>query len=234
MSTRTLIIAVSLAGFVYQLIKMCLADLQRKQPLPEEVSDVYAPERYRQYLNYVADNRRSGLFFAAIRLALSAALTLSGLFRAVENAAGGNPYLVSLLTLAVFTLVETAVDIPDHYHDTFVIREKYGLNKQSKRDFVKDTLLDLLQSLVIFGGLLLLLTFIGGRLGAWTGGFSVSFGKALLIGAAIFAAVFAFALLAVYDRNLLLGISVLVLGIGHIGIHLQHAREVARGIDPEE
>ena len=44
----------------------------------------------------------------------------------------------------------------------------------------------------------------------------------------------AFALLAVYDRNLLLGISVLVLGIGHIGIHLQHAREVARGIDPEE
>ena len=196
MSARILIIAVSLIGFVYQLIKMRLADEQRKQPLPEEVSDVYAPERYQQYLNYVADNRRSGLLFAAVRLALSIALTLSGLFRAVENAAGGNPWLICLLTFAVFTAVETAVDIPDQYYDTFVIREKYGLNKQSKKDFAKDAILGLVQNILITGGLLLLLTFIGGRLPGWTGGFSVPFGKALLIGLAILAAVFAFALLA--------------------------------------
>lgn len=36
----------------------------------------------------------------------------------------------------------------------------------------------------------------------------------------------AFALLAVYGLNPILGIAVLVLGIGHIGIHLNHLREL--------
>ena len=37
--------------------------------------------------------------------------------------------------------------------------------------------------------------------------------------------VLAFALLAVYGRNIVLGIAVLILGIGHIGIHLMHMKE---------
>ena len=38
--------------------------------------------------------------------------------------------------------------------------------------------------------------------------------------------VFAFLLLAVYGKNIILGVSVLILGIGHIGIHLAHRREI--------
>ncbi len=40
--------------------------------------------------------------------------------------------------------------------------------------------------------------------------------------------VIAFMLLAVYGRNIVLGISVIILGIGHIGIHLMHKREAER------
>ena len=36
----------------------------------------------------------------------------------------------------------------------------------------------------------------------------------------------AFALLAVYGKNIFLGIAVIILGIGHIGIHLNHKREI--------
>ena len=39
----------------------------------------------------------------------------------------------------------------------------------------------------------------------------------------------AFLLLAVYDRNLLLGISAVVMGIGNIGLHLQYHKAVLRG-----
>lgn len=39
----------------------------------------------------------------------------------------------------------------------------------------------------------------------------------------------AFLLLAVYDRNILLGVSALILAVGHIGIHLQHYRALQRG-----
>ena len=38
--------------------------------------------------------------------------------------------------------------------------------------------------------------------------------------------VLAFLLLAVYGRNIMLGLSVLILGIGHIGIHLIHKKEI--------
>jgi hypothetical protein len=38
--------------------------------------------------------------------------------------------------------------------------------------------------------------------------------------------VLAFLLLAIYGKNIILGIAVVVLGIGHIGIHLMHRREI--------
>lgn len=33
-------------------------------------------------------------------------------------------------------------------------------------------------------------------------------------------------LLAVYGKNIVLGVAVLILGIGHIGIHLMHKKEI--------
>lgn len=38
--------------------------------------------------------------------------------------------------------------------------------------------------------------------------------------------VLAFFLLAIYGKNILLGISIIILGIGHIGIHLMHKKAI--------
>ena len=38
--------------------------------------------------------------------------------------------------------------------------------------------------------------------------------------------VLSFLLLAVYGKNIILGIAVVILGIGHIGIHLMHRKEI--------
>lgn len=38
--------------------------------------------------------------------------------------------------------------------------------------------------------------------------------------------VLAFLLLAIYGRNIVLGAAVIILGIGHIGIHLMHKKEI--------
>lgn len=40
--------------------------------------------------------------------------------------------------------------------------------------------------------------------------------------------VLAFMLLAVYGKNIILGVAVIILGIGHIGIHLMHRREIGK------
>ena len=38
--------------------------------------------------------------------------------------------------------------------------------------------------------------------------------------------VLSFMLLAIYGKNILLGAAVVILGIGHIGIHLMHRMEI--------
>jgi len=38
----------------------------------------------------------------------------------------------------------------------------------------------------------------------------------------------AFLLLAVYGKNIVLAVSVIILGIGHIGIHLMHLKAIPR------
>ena len=189
MSARILLILLLVVSFLYELMTMYIAAQQRKKPLPAEVADVYDADRYQKYLSYVADHRKAGLIVSAVNMAISTALYLSGLYAHIERLTG-NPYLIFFLTQAVFWIISTAVDVIDDYHDKFVIDERYGLNKQDKKGFVKDKALDILQELVLLCGLGTLVVFIGEHLDQWTNGFSVTLIKAVLI-ALIIAAVIA-------------------------------------------
>lgn len=189
MSARILLILLLVVSFLYELMTMYIAAQQRKKPLPAEVADVYDADRYQKYLSYVADHRKAGLIVSAVNMAISTSLYLSGLYAHIEWLTG-NPYLIFFLTQAVFWIISTAVDVIDDYHDKFVIDERYGLNKQDKKGFVKDKALDILQELVLLCGLGTLVVFIGEHMDQWTNGFSVTLIKAVLI-ALIIAAVIA-------------------------------------------
>ena len=188
MSARILLILLLVIGVLYGLMTMYIAAQQRKKPLPAEVADIYDADRYQKYLSYVADHRKAGLIVSAVNLAISTALYLSGLYAHIEQLTG-NPYLIFFLTQAVFWIISTVIDVIDDYHDTFVIDERYGLNKQDRRGFVKDKTLDILLELVLMCGLGALVVFIGEHMSQWTNGFSVSLGNAVLIALIITAAV---------------------------------------------
>lgn len=189
MTARILLIFLLVVSVLYELMTMYIAAQQRKKPLPAEVADVYDADRYQKYLSYVADHRKAGLIVSAVNMAISTSLYLSGLYAHIERLTG-NPYLIFFLTQAVFWIISTAVDVIDDYHDKFVIDERYGLNKQDKKGFVKDKALDILQKLVLLCGLGTLVVFIGEHLDQWTNGFSETLIKAVLI-ALIIAAVIA-------------------------------------------
>lgn len=189
MTARILLIFLLVVSVMYELMTMYIAAQQRKKPLPAEVADVYDADRYQKYLSYVTDHRKTGLILSAVNMAISTSLYLSGLYAHIEWLTG-NPYLIFFLTQAVFWIISTAVDVIDDYHDKFVIDERYGLNKQDKKGFVKDKALDILQELVLLCGLGTLVVFIGEHMDQWTNGFSITLGKAVLI-ALIIAAVIA-------------------------------------------
>ncbi len=204
MSARVLIFLIALLDFVIQLVKTYLSDLQIKKPLPAEVADIYEPERYQEYLNYRMDNRKCGLFFTGISLPLMTLLIFSEIFNAIEKFAGHNPYYIFIITLLIFYGIEIFISIVEDYYDTFFIEEKYGLNKQSKKDFAKDTILDIAQSLLLLICFGLFITFVGERIPTWTKDFTISFWKALLLGVTII-----FSLLCVVFAGALLSLLVL-------------------------
>ncbi|MBR0401575.1 MAG: M48 family metallopeptidase [Lachnospiraceae bacterium] len=196
MSARVFILIMSLVSFAYRCVLMRLADLQRRRPLPAEVADVFEPERYQTYLNYTADNRRFSVVQRIVTLVIDTAVWFSPLFGAVERAAGGNAYVIFLLTFLVFWAVETVCDVIFGWYDTFRIEEKYGLNKKDGREFAKDEIIEAVTSFLLIGVLGLILTFFGEHLPVWTGGRSVGAAKAVLTGAVIAGVIALFFVLA--------------------------------------
>lgn len=69
---RHLLFLVLLLGNAYRIIRRVIIDRQQKKPLPEEVQDIYTPEKYQDFLNHEHDYLP--LFIAAriINIALNA------------------------------------------------------------------------------------------------------------------------------------------------------------------
>lgn len=49
-------------------------------------------------------------------------------------------YVQYLLAVVVFALVGLPIDIPFDYYETFVIEERYGMNKTTKKTFWADVI----------------------------------------------------------------------------------------------
>ena len=63
---------------------------------------------------------------------------------------------ITLVFFAILFVIQTLVSIPFSYYQTFVIEDKYGFNKMTKKIFWLDAVKSLLVS-VFLGGLLITL-----------------------------------------------------------------------------
>ena len=192
MSAKAFALIMSALSLAYQLVLSVVADRQRKKPLPKEVADVFAPERYQKYLSYVADNKKLGFAMNAVGLIETALLLLLFPWRGLEDAMRGNVYGIALASVSLIWLIDAVKDVVAAYIDKFRIEEKYGMNRQTKRDFAKDQARSLAVELLLELLLTLLIAFMGEHMASWTNGFSVSLPKALGIGVGIAAVIGAF------------------------------------------
>jgi STE24 endopeptidase len=65
-----------------------------------------------------------------------------------------NPIAVSMLFIGILAIVGSIIDFPFSYYDTFVIEEKFGFNKTTKKTYWLDKIKGIFLSIVIGGGLL--------------------------------------------------------------------------------
>lgn len=113
-----------------------------KKPLPEEVCGIYDADRYQSYLQRKHEYRVVSLMEGLIHLIADMIILFSPFYRMIEQLSGGNVYFITILTIVFLELISTVISTPFSYYETFVIEEKYGLNKTTKKEFFKDTLVD--------------------------------------------------------------------------------------------
>ena len=152
-----IILIIIVVMFLFETIVSVLNYNNRKAPLPENVKDLYDEEKYNTWLSYTMSNFRFGMLANIVTTSLMVGLLLFGAFGWLEDTVNGlvsSDVLQILLFLFAYYLLTFIVGLPFSYYRVFVIEEKFGFNKMTKKLFVIDKIKNLLIVVVIVGGLL--------------------------------------------------------------------------------
>lgn len=143
-----LTLAIMLLVFLYQMGLKYLKWRSAKNPIPNNVQDVYDGETYQKWRAYHKEKCRLDLFkfiagFAAefCLMAFCAYAAFAGLFP--------KDIWVQMFAVLLLSTLSSAVTLPFTYYDTMVIEEKYGFNRTSKKTFWADQVKDFVIGLII-------------------------------------------------------------------------------------
>ena len=131
-------------------------------PVPKVLEGLYDEEQYRKQQDYMRTNKRLGRIERTVTLVITLAILLSGALGWLDDRCmewSHSQLIQLLLFFLVYAVVSALISLPFSYYDTFVIEERFGFNKTTKKTFWLDTLKSLLLMLVL-GGLLLGIIFM--------------------------------------------------------------------------
>ncbi len=138
--------------------------------LPDELKGIYDEEEYRKSQSYKRDNTRFSFISSTLSLLLMGVIFFLGGFGWLDSWLSGIISNYILFVLAFFGILALAGDIlstPFDLYSTFVIEERYGFNRTTKKTYILDKLKGWLLGVVIGGGLLALITWIYMLTGTW-------------------------------------------------------------------
>lgn len=180
MSAQMFLILMEALGLSLAVMLGLLDRASWRRELPYEVQDVYSPQRYRTFVRYSSELQRASLLHRAIRFGLFAALVLLLPYHLIEEWAGYNPYLISLITLLVFSAANACESLRYDRQITLGIKQRYGFNRLSSRAFMGTYARQRLLSLAGMVVLVLMTCWAGQVLPRVTNNFSQGFLPAFL------------------------------------------------------
>lgn len=125
--------------------------------IPNELRDVYNEEEYYKSQAYKKENYRFSLITSSFSIVITLAFFIFKGFAWVDQFArsfSSNDIYITLIFFGVIMLGSDIINTPFSYYQNFIIEEKYGFNKSSKRLFLIDKLKGWLLSAIIGGGVL--------------------------------------------------------------------------------
>lgn len=140
--------------------------------IPKELEGIYNREDYAKQQEYQKANSRMGVYNSLISFAVLLTVLLSGGFGWLDmllRQSINNEIVLTLAFFGVIYVINDIITLPFVYYDTFVIEERFGFNKATKKIFWSDQLKNMILTVVLGGILLSLVIWFYNSLGhyAW-------------------------------------------------------------------
>ena len=166
MNFKPLILVIITIVYLYNLLLTVIHMKSAKNPIPENVTDVYDEETYRKWRSYHADKSRFAIITSTVSfvidfllLALNVYSMFAGLFP--------ETLFMQMFAVVLLSALSSLLMIPFSWYHTMVIEEKYGFNKATTKTFWADQLKEFLIEIVLTTGIGALLLWVHQALGDW-------------------------------------------------------------------
>ena len=156
-------------GFVFNAILDFLNQKYAPGSLPGEISDVFPDEEYQKSKAYQKANFRFSLVQSVFSFMLVVFVIAAGWLGALYDFLSlyfQSKIVLALVFFGVLFLVNDFLQLPFSYYHQFVLEEKFGFNKTTKRIFWTDKLKGYLLTCILGGGILALLLWLVFALGS--------------------------------------------------------------------
>lgn len=155
------IILILVINFLIDKVLDILNSKHFDDEIPAELNDIYTKEDYIKSQQYKKENFTFSMFISIVSFVLTIAFFYFEGFAYVDTIArsfSSNDIVVTLVFFGVIMLGSDIVTTPLSYYKTFVIEEKYGFNKSTKKLFVLDKLKSWALMILLGGAILALIT----------------------------------------------------------------------------
>ena len=152
-----IIIAILIISFIADKILDTLNEQHFDDEIPNKLKDVYDANEYKKSQSYKKTNAKFSNITLFVTTGITLVVFLLDGFKYLDRFARTfteNPILVALIFFGVIILGSEIVSTPISYYSTFVIEEKFGFNKSTKKIFWLDKIKGLVISLLLGIGIL--------------------------------------------------------------------------------
>ena len=156
-----ILITILLIKFVIDSVLNHLNAKHFNDALPNDVSDVYEINEYQKSQSYKKTNHNFSKITSLFSLITTLLFFFFDGFSIVDEIARGfsnNIIIITLIFFGIIIIGSDIISIPFSLYKTFVIEEKFGFNKSTKKLFFLDKIKGLLMTIILGGSILSIIT----------------------------------------------------------------------------
>lgn len=156
-----ILIGIIIVKFIFDTYLDALNAKHFNDPIPNELEGVYNEEEYLKSQNYKKVNYKFSQITGAFSIITTILFFMFDGFAFVDNIAkefSNNTIIITLIFFGIIMFASDIINIPFSYYKIFVIEEKFGFNKTSKKLFFMDKIKGWLMLIIVGGGILALIT----------------------------------------------------------------------------